>query len=246
MEQLINNYINRIDTIENLYKAQQIAKEKLEKDLKKLQDENNDYAEKLDVVVNAIGILTKLSDGTVRRSCDFITESINSALERIFTNSHKRIKIVEGIRGNIPQLEMELYENDYSEPLSLKEDSGHGVSQIISFLCNLCLITITGKRRLFIMDEITSGLSGNARRIISEIMNDFTQIGFQFIVSEHGFIPKNSKVYVLESNGITSKVAKEYIEGKGVYLDSDVVKTNSGLSEQALVEQPISESITAI
>lgn len=229
----VEKFISAIDHVENVHRSQQITKEKLEKELARLQADNNDCAERLDLCVNAIAILTTLSDSTVRKSCDFITDSINSALERIFTNSRKRIKITESIRGGSnPQLEMELFENDDAVPLSLKDDSGHGVSQIISFLCTLCLIAITGKRRLFAMDEITSGLSSKAREIISEIMNEFTTIGFQFIVSEHGFIPKGSKVYVLESNGSTSKVVSEYIEENGVFLGDGLrTKTNSGLSE---------------
>lgn len=228
----VNSFIERVDYIENFRKAQKMSKEKFEKQLDRLQEENNRYAEELDICMNAISILTTLSDGTVRKNCDFITDSINSALEKIFVNSRKRIRITEGIRGSTPQLEMELYENDDSEPLSLKDDSGHGVSQIISLLCTLCLIAITGKRRLFIMDEITSGLSGRAREIVSEVMNEFTTIGFQFIVSEHGFIPKGSQVYVLESNGNTSKIVEEYIEENGVFLN-DGLKTNSGISERA-------------
>lgn len=241
----LNNFIERINYVENLQRSQMITKERLEQQLEKMQTENNKYAEELDICLNAISLLTKLSDGTVRKSCDFITESLNSALERIFTNSRKRVKITESIRGgSIPQLELELFENDDTEPLSLKDDSGHGVAQIISLLCTLCLITITGKRRLFVMDEIISGLSGRALEIVSEIINDFTTIGFQFIVSEHGFVPKNSKVYVLEHNGNTSRVVEEYIEEKGVFLGNSLSnkKLQSGVSD-AVVENFDSNSI---
>jgi DNA repair exonuclease SbcCD ATPase subunit len=247
VEQLIDNFIKRVNYIENFQRSQQITKERLETQLKQMQDESNDCAEKLDICMNAIGILTTLSDSTVRKSCDFITDSINSALEKIFTNSRKRIKITEGIRGNTPQLEMELYENDDTTPLSLRDDSGHGVSQIISLLCSLCLIAITGKRRLFIMDEITSGLSSKAREIVSEIMNEFTTIGFQFIVSEHGFIPKGSKVYVLESNGNTSKIVDEYIEESGIYLNDGLKQNlNSGLAETAIANTSLDGNIFAV
>lgn len=242
LQNQINQFIERVNYIENLQRSQKLSKERLELQLHQLQDESNDLAEKLDICTKAIGILSTLSDKTVKKSCDFISESINSALEKIFVNSRKRIRITENLRGSYPQLEMELFENDDTLPLSLKDDSGHGVAQIISFLSTLCLIAITGKRRLFIMDEITSGLSAKARAIISEIMNEFTAIGFQFIVSEHGFIPQNSKVYVLESNGNTSKIVNEYIEEKGIYL-GDNLKLNSGLSDKAVSAQTIESTM---
>lgn len=240
----IATYISRIDTVENTYKSQQLAKQRLEQQLKSLQDANVSLADKLDICSNAVGLLTTLSDNTVKKSCEFITDSLNAALSRIFTNSRKRVKITESIRGGSnPQLEMELYENDDATPLSLKDDSGHGVSQIISFLCTLCLIAITGKRRLFAMDEITSGLSSKAREIISDIMNEFTNIGFQFIVSEHGFIPRGSKVIVLESNGNTSSVKEEYVEENGVFL-SDGLNTKSGLSSKAVAPAQVGSVVS--
>lgn len=240
----IEAYINRIDAVETAYKSQQLSKQRLEQQLQSLRDENVSLADKLDICSNAVGLLTTLSDNTVKKSCEFITDSLNTALSRIFTNSRKRVKITESIRGGSnPQLEMELYENDDATPLSLKDDSGHGVSQIISFLCTLCLIAITGKRRLFAMDEITSGLSSKAREIISDIMNEFTNIGFQFIVSEHGFIPRGSKVIVLESNGNTSSVKEEYVEENGVFL-SDGLNTKSGLSNKAVTPAPVGSVVS--
>ena len=70
------------------------------------------------------------------------------------------------------------------------------------------------------MDEILSGLSIHNRMIVTDILWAFTDIGFQFIVNEHGYIPKGSKVYHLEMVGDVSRVKESYIEEKGVYLNN--------------------------
>jgi ABC-type uncharacterized transport system ATPase subunit len=103
----------------------------------------------------------------------------------------------------------------------LKSDSGHGLAQIVSLLSILSLIVITGSRRILVMDEVISGLSVRNRQIVSDILWTFTEIGFQFIVNDHGFVPANSKVYHLEMVGDVSSVKQSYIAKKGVYLQSD-------------------------
>ena len=113
---------------------------------------------------------------------------------------------------------------------SLKADSGHGLAQVISLLSILSLIVITGSRRILVMDEVISGLSVNNRRIITDILWTFTQIGFQFIVNDHGFIPKGSKVFHLEMQGDVSHIKDTYIEGEGVYLQGQGQKLEPGAS----------------
>ena len=121
-----------------------------------------------------------------------------------------KIRLKEYTRaGQYPQLELELIVEN-GKVRSLKNDSGHGLMQIISLLCVLSVIVLTGSRRVFVIDEVLSGLSENSRKIVAEILWTFTEIGFQFIVSEHGFIPKGSKVYHLKMTG-------EYPSRQGVY-----------------------------
>ena len=68
------------------------------------------------------------------------------------------------------------------------------------------------------MDEILSGLSDSTREIIADIMWTFTDIGFQFVVCEHGFIPKGAYVYELKNVNDTGVIDKQYYEENGVYL----------------------------
>lgn len=219
LKERANQFIKEVNTLEIQQKAKQKTIEQLEATIENLSKQNKLLAEELDLCTNAITILRMVSDESVQKSYEFMTEQINAALERIFDKTTRKIRLKEWTRqGQYPQLEIELYVEG-GKTRSLKSDSGHGLMQIISLLSILCLIVITKSRRVFVMDEIISGLSAKSREIIAEIMWTFTQIGFQFIISEYGFIPKGAKVYQLKMDGGVSNVVKEYIEETGVYLN---------------------------
>lgn len=215
-------FIEDIDTFESKQNALRATKEQLEESIKDTALEIKTASNDLEIATNALTILRNISDDAVTQSYKFIEDSINSALERIFDKTQRRIRLKETTRGGIhPQLEIELLvENNVVR--SLKEDSGHGIMQIISLLCILTLIVITGGRRILLLDEILSGISATSRQIIDDILWSFADIGFQFIVSEHGYVPRGSKVYELEMVGGVSSIKREYVS-EGVYLDKPIV-----------------------
>lgn len=214
----VAEFINQVDELEVRQLTNIKTKEKLEKSVQRLLEESKVTAEELEIVTNAVNILHQISDEAIQKSYEFIAENINAALERIFTNTTRRIRLKEYTRGQYPQLEVELIVEG-GKTRSLRTDSGHGIMQIISLLCILCIIVITKSRRTLWIDEILSGLSANSRMIIDEILWSFAEIGFQFVISEHGFIPKGAKVYKLKMENGISRVEDEYIEQNGVYLD---------------------------
>lgn len=210
--------LDDIDRIKADNEAAKIAREKLEKNILELGKKIKDDQEELDIVTHAIEILRGVSDETVKDAYKFIEKNLNMALERMFKNSVRKIEIKESIRNNqYPQLNFILHVGN-GKVRSLKSDSGHGIAQIVSFLSILCLIVITKSRRIVVMDEVISGVSVRNRMIIAEIMWTFVEIGFQFIVNEHGFIPERSKVYHLEMVGDVSHVKQTYIAKRGIYL----------------------------
>ena len=160
----------------------------------------------------------------------------------MFENTTRKIQIKESIRNNqYPQLELILHVGN-GKTRSLKNDSGHGLAQIVSLLSILSLIVITGSRRILVMDEVISGLSVHNRQIVTDILWSFTEIGFQFIVNDHGYIPERSHVYHLEMNGDVSGVKQHYIAKTGVYLqgdgktDYDYSEKNSNIQEDEEVD----------
>lgn len=225
MEQTLSNrvlnFINEVEQLEINQKAALKSKESLENQLNNLVNKKNIAVENLDIAANAVTILRTISDDAVQQSYEFIQDSLNTALERIFEKTTRKIKLKEStFKGQYPQLEIELtVENGIKR--SLKSDSGHGLMQIVSLLCVLSLIVITNSRRFLVIDEVLSGLSGKSRKVVDDILWTFTEIGFQFVVNEHGFVPKGSKVIYLEMNSGVSSVANEYIAEEGVYLMGD-------------------------
>lgn len=214
----VEQFIGAVNELEVQQMANIKTKEKLLADAEELVKKAELKQEELDVVTNAISILRIVSDNSVKESYEYITESVNAALSRIFTESTRRIRLQEStLKGQYPQLEVILEVGDGIER-SLKFNSGHGLTQVISLLCILTIIVITKSRRLLVLDEVLSGLSDSAREIIADILWTFTDIGFQFIICEHGFIPKGAKVYEMKNVNDLGSVANTYIEEQGVYL----------------------------
>ncbi len=228
MEQTIEQLRNRVNTFISVVTQIEIenaaavrSRESLEQTITQLAEQNKNNKEALDIASHAIEILRQVSDEAVSQAYGFLETSLNSALERMFENTTRKIEIKESIRNNqYPQLELVLHVGN-GKTRSLKTDSGHGLAQIVSLLSILSLIVITGSRRILVMDEVISGLSVHNRKIVSDILWSFTEIGFQFIVNDHGFIPKGSHVYHLEMNGDVSGVKQHYIANSGVYLQGD-------------------------
>lgn len=197
----------------------------LEKAISEIIEQNKANKEALDIATHAIEILRKISDDAVSQAYSFLQDSLNESLKKMFVGTTRSIELREYTRGGqYPQLEFVLHVGN-GRTRSLKTDSGHGLAQIVSLLSILSLIVITGSRRILVMDEVLSGLSVRNRQIVSDILWTFTQIGFQFIVNDHGFVIKGSRVYHLEMNGDVSGIKQTYIASKGVYLQSDGEET---------------------
>ena len=199
--QNVNNFIAVVDQMDIENKAAIKSRQSLEETIQRLAKDNEDNKEALDIATHAIEILREVSDEAVGKAYGFLEQSLNAALERMFENTTRKIQIKESILKNqYPQLEIILHVGN-GKTRSLKTDSGHGLAQIVSLLSILSLIVITGSRRILVMDEVISGLSVHNRQIVTDILWSFTEIGFQFLVNDHGYIPEGSHVYHLEMVG---------------------------------------------
>ena len=221
----LRNQVQQLITVVNQIEIENAAaiksKENLEKTIEQIIENNKDNKEALDIATHAIEILRQVSDEAVSQAYNFLEQSLNVALARMFQNTTRKIEIHEFTRsGQYPQLELILHVGN-GKTRSLKTDSGHGLAQIVSLLSILSLIVITGSRRILVMDEVISGLSVHNRKIVTYILWSFTEIGFQFLVNDHGYIPEGSKVYHLEMVGDVSGVKQTYISKNGVYLQGD-------------------------
>lgn len=221
MEQWENQlelFNNRLQSMENTRNAMQMNKDmltgKVELESQKVSVMSDSYENHL----KAIAALSKISEDAITSSFNFIEDSLNEVLAQVFVNSPRKIRLVESMRGQkYPELKIELTAANGIKR-DLKTDSGHGIRQMISLLCTLCLICITGTRKFLVLDEVLTGLSREARMAVNDILWSFTSIGFQFVIVEHGFIAKGAKVYKLELNNDVSSVVSEYISEDGYFL----------------------------
>lgn len=249
LTQQINSFIQTVDRLEIENKAAIKSRETLENSIRVLAEKQERNKEALDIATHAIEILKEVSDEAVSKAYGFLVQNLNVSLARMFKNTTRRIEIKEYLRNNqYPQLELILHVGN-GRTRSLKTDSGHGLAQIVSLLSILSLIVITGSRRILVMDEIISGVSVHNRKVIEDILWTFTEIGFQFIINEHGYIPKNSVVFHLEMVGDVSTVKKTYVAKKGVYLqgngrddyDYDEQTTSDNITDDIEIEEDIFE-----
>ena len=211
-----------IREIENFIEEQETNAKQIEKISKQVETINKDIKDmesELETSQNAIEILRTVSDKTVKGSYEFLEQTINDALGRIFVDEKRQIKIVESsIQGQYPQIDLEIETSNGVHSISR---DGHGIAQVISLLSSLCLIVLTGSRRFMALDEVLSGLSNEALEVIDNILHDFVNIGFTFIVNEHGVLFKGAKVYEIEMQNGKSFISNEYIEPNGVYRNKE-------------------------
>ena len=246
----IADYMDRVTKLENYNMATIRSRQAIEAQIKELLEENKKSKEALDIGLHAIDILRQVSDQTVQEAYKFLESSINSALATMFTKSVRKIKIREYTRGvQYPQLVFEM-DNGNGKIRSLKA-GGHGVAQIVSLLSILCIIVITGARRILILDEVLSGVSQSNLMVIDDVLWSFTEIGFQFIINDHGFIPRGSHVYHLEAVNDVSRLKDDYVSEYGVYRQSTNVNARDYDYSQAdhrflVVEEETNEDITHV
>ena len=234
LKEQARQFIGVVEQIESQNRASEMAREQLIATINTLMENNKNNKEALDIATHAIELLTKVSDEAVGEAYGFLTESLNTALSRMFKNTTRKIKLQERMRNNqYPQLDVILFVGN-GKTRSLKGNSGHGLAEIVSLLSILSLIVITGSRRILVMDEIISGVDIENRQIIDDILWTFVQIGFQFIINDHGFVPKGSHVYYLEMVGDVSGVKQDYIATNGVYLQGDSGYTEDKSTDEIL------------
>lgn len=229
-----NNFIKLVNELEISQASAIKTKSDLEAKIIKIMAENEHNREALDIATHAIEILRGVSDEAVAKAYKFLENSLNAALDRMFQDSTRRIRIEETTRNNqYPQLELVLTVGNGNQR-KIKTDSGHGIAQIISLLSILSLIVITNSRRIMVMDEVLSGLSVAKLQIVTDIMWTFTDIGFQFIVNEHGYIPRGAAVYHFGTENDVAKIIDTYVEQEGVYYGASDENATIAYYDKAL------------
>ena len=231
IRQRYENFMNNVEELEEFNRKQESTARFLIDKITELTKQKNLTKEQMDIASGGIRILQAISEKEIQKAYDFLETSINQTLEQMFEKSTRKIKLKKSLlRGQYPQLDVELIVEN-GKKRSLKRASGRGLGQITSFITLLSLIVLTGGRRILIMDEVLSGVSAKNKMVIEDVMWAFTDIGFQFLCVEHGFIPKGANVYELTLGGETSYVAENHIEEEGFYAEVEGTELEKDLNK---------------
>ena len=169
-------------------------------------------------LLQAQQLLTTVNDDNTESTLTFITSVINKALAEVFKGDARKIELKKKLyAGNKPHINIELT-NSEGNTIDLAMQSGTGLQQIVSVLFTICLIEIRKGRRFL------SGLHKSAKRIMSEILQIFTEGGFQFIFVEYS-LNDFGKIYNVEKPGMVSKIYD--LEGED-YDDTSVFLFSEG------------------
>jgi hypothetical protein len=175
--------------------------------------------------VEACNLLTKLADSRVKKALNFIVTIINDTLSKLFPDDFKKIEVeMDAYHETYPQMRLKLI-NSKGKVRSLKTQEGTGVSQIISIFYIICLIYITGYRRFVHLDEVLNGLHTDAWEMVDDILKLFEdKLGFQFIITQHNYIPKNGRMYYLaKDNHEVTYVSKivDMVDGEEIIVEDN-------------------------
>jgi predicted ATPase len=161
---------------------------------------------------SAMDLISKVAEATIGTAKDYLVESVNSTLDRVFKGHGRYIQIREYKRANNPQLEVQIFSPNGVQR-SIEDGVGAGIVQIIGLLLNLGLIVLANKRRIVILDEYLTGLHQEAWDVLGDILIAYTEIGFQFLIVEHGEtkVIAGARVYELQQRNNITEVIDMYI-----------------------------------
>lgn len=184
-------------------------------EVKKKEEEYNN-------LVDASKLIATVADKQSMDTLDYITSVINKTLGELFKSDTRRIYLKKQMHaGRYAHLKVLLTDAEGVEYDMLLQ-SGTGLRQVISFLFCLCLIQISGGRKVFIQDELLGGTHGAAKEVLKQIIRIFAK-DFQFIMIEYGF-DDIGKIYNVEKPGKTSYVYDldgEDYDARSVYIFSN-------------------------
>lgn len=204
-----------LDTMKIALQAQEFRKQQVER-LRQMAADSESKALDLEkeqlLVEKALRLIIEAGDIVAEDSYRFIMRSVNKLLEKMFTDCDRKVRLTQKMVGKNPTLTVEVVADGITRDLA--ESSGNGIKQIISLICVICLIVLNGSRRIVVLDEVLTGVADQNKPALSEALWAFTEIGFQFLICEHAFIPEGAKVYNIHNVGGVSSVESTYIYGE--------------------------------
>lgn len=171
-------------------------------------------------------LLGTVSDERSAQVLNYITSVINKALAEIFPGDELRLDLERKLHaGRYPHINVVLHEKD-GKARDLTMQSGTGLRQIVSFLYRVCLLEVTGGRKLILMDELLGGVHQDAIVIIMDLMRIFADGGFQFVVIDYAIREDFGKMYKVVKTGKIAEVI-DFADLDEIETVADVVSSGA-------------------
>jgi len=203
--------IDRIDVVEKLYNVRLAEVKQRKTDLIDLRVQEEQLASKdldLKKVEAAIATLTNMVYGeSVQSLAEVLNYGIRSAYPREVT-----AVVEKAIASGRPTLSIGLMDGG-SDPIDPESAHGGGLAQILGFLARVIIILATGKRRLLILDETFSAVSGDLLPDLSALIRAIVeQLDFQVVLVTHKpeLGDAAQRLYQLQAPGTLIEVETSY------------------------------------
>lgn len=203
-------------------------KEQLEAEVKEQVAELVAAEERIKHSLEAQNLLGTVADEKANAVLDYVTGILNKTLSEIFPGDAREIALERKMHGGKhPHITVVLRTGD-GVVRDMVTQSGTGLRQIVSFLYRLCLIEVTGSRKLVIIDELLSGVHKDAIVVIEDLIKIFAAGGFQFVIVDYAIATEFGLTYLVEKPG---KIASIRAVESG-FDDEEVVGISAEAEEE--------------
>ena len=181
----LNNLEQEILLKKELLKRNRELEKSLQQKVTELSKIHDNIVRDVSNTEKALRFLKNLKMDKRNKDSNAITKALNSIIEQLFPNEKLKFSISSKIRGNYTYSKLEYYKNNSKKPKLIRYRSGNGLRQAVSFTGIYTLLALSDNTPTIILDECFRSISPAESEVISEVLNNLTELGFQLILIEH-------------------------------------------------------------
>jgi len=183
---MLNKLLNRINSIDKFYIAENGRRDELYRQLKSKKKTNKKLKKENKDIEKCIMLLDYITANTEGKIIELFQSTISAALKDIFDDSYDfRFNFKK--RGNVSSCDYEIRSSEFPEWHNIKMCNGKSVHQIIALALRTIIVKLDKSSPDIIgFDEPLDGLRPERQRIAGEFINNLCKTyGMQFITVTH-------------------------------------------------------------